>query len=78
MVKPVMSTPNTTIKADDLGRVFRPVNCLKCEQYICDEYIYRGRIRLLCPNCGSIMVMVFRGRRLTKRNQNHKVNEGER
>jgi predicted RNA-binding Zn-ribbon protein involved in translation (DUF1610 family) len=51
---------------DKLGKKYKPINCLGCGEWICDAHIFRGRLRLRCPNCGRIMVLVFRQRKRSK------------
>lgn len=48
------------LKKDAQGRVYREHRCPKCRTLLFDEYIYSGRIKIKCPNCGTISVMVFR------------------
>lgn len=50
-------------KKDSDGRMYREVRCDNCRAWICDEYIYKGRVRFKCPRCGRITIMEFRPHR---------------
>jgi len=51
---------NMIIKTDENGRAYREVRCAECRTWLCDEYIYRGRLLLKCRKCGKMILMVFR------------------
>lgn len=56
-------TPN--IVTDPQGRTYRPIICQN-GHVLGHEFIFRGRLRLRCPDCDTIMVLVFRQRKRPK------------
>ncbi len=51
---------------------FREVCCEHCGHLLLEEFVFRGRVKIACANCGKITVMVFRYRKKPKRSS-HKI-----
>lgn len=60
MAKPEQPNDETVFGRPVLGKIFREVRCPRCKSWLCDEFIFRGRIKLRCTKCDRMIVMVFR------------------
>lgn len=54
------------IVTDPQGRTYNRVLSCSCGFVFGHCHILRGRLRLHCPNCDTIMVLVFRQRKKPK------------
>lgn len=39
---------------------YRELRCPTCHKLICYEYIYAGRVAIVCPRCGEIKEFIFK------------------
>lgn len=64
-----MPNDNEKIVTDPQGRTYKALIC-DCGNVIGHAMIFRGRLRLRCANCDTIMVLVFRQRKRPKNQDN--------
>ena len=42
------------------NEAYRELRCPDCRALLCEEYLYEGRLRIKCRNCGEIITIKFR------------------
>lgn len=47
-------------KTDNKGRFYREVRCINCRSWLCDEYLFSGRLKLKCFRCGTVLSLEFK------------------
>lgn len=47
-------------KVDSDGEIVREIRCNKCQTWLCDQYIFQGRLILQCHECGYKFKTVFK------------------
>lgn len=41
------------------GEAYRELRCPNCRALLCEEYVYKGRIRIKCRQCAEMVEIRF-------------------
>lgn len=52
--------PRNQLKLDSKQRVVREIRCTRCRTWLADEYIFSGRLTLICYQCKNVMNITFK------------------